>query len=251
MKPIKTVQLLAALTLVFSIALMPAAVSAQESDSEQEQLREQINDIQRDARDTIKQIKDERNQKIKDLRTNLTDQYQDRIKTSDVQIRPNTITDREPDVYFDVNANGWILIDGAAHKSSTSIISGNAYHVEDNLWKLQVDDATFSVGNRNVSLDLVGKTHGHRLILHGIGTLGTNDDGSENQIRVLIRGHFAPTGEQGHFAIAFTQFGYQTLYDGKRIPLIQVGDAIVYPNEDVENPKLFKVPSSTDLEIFS
>lgn len=255
MNPIKNAKLFAALALVFSVALVPATSAfAQETDVEQDQtkdyVKDQIRDIKTDTRDAIKQLKDERDQKVRDLRASISDEYKDRLRTTDAHVRPDMVPDREPDVYFDADANGWLLIGGVAHESFTNIKHGKAYHIEGNHWKLHVDEATFSVGPRDVTMELVGKAKGHRLILYGIGSLGTNDDGTEKQFRVMLRGHFAPTPEQGHFAIAFSQFGYQTMENGKRLPLIQVGDATVYPNTNVENPASIEVPIS-DVEIFS
>ena len=256
MNPVKNAKLFAALALVFSVALVPAtAAYAQETDANvdqtRDQIKDQIRDIKSDTRDAIKQLKDERAEKLRQLKDSLPDQYKDRIRTTDGQIRPDVIPDREPDVKFDAEANGWMLINGVAHESSTIIESGYAYHIKNGLWKLKVDDAHFSVGDRDVTLDLVGKAKGHRMMLYGTGVLSTNDDGTENQIRVMLRGHFAPTSETGHFAIAFTQFGFHTMDNGKKLPLIQVGNATVYPNVNAENPASFDVPATTDLEIFN
>ena len=223
----------------------------EESDRDEirDEIREQRKDFREDIKEQRKELKEQRKdfreqikQQKKDFRESLKEQYGDRIRSLDSDVRPDAISpDREPDVEFYGGASGWAVVGGIAYDSSTEL-KGVAYHMHGNMWKVS-SEGTIEVGGKTATLDLKGFAKGHRITLHGTGTV----DGTDEKVRVFLRGHFAPTNNgEGEFAIAFTQAGFHNINTGLRLPLMQVGSVFVNSLSGVEiTPTVDSVPVNT------
>ena len=188
-------------------------------------------DIKKDYRDDRKEIRDQHKDQRKDLRDqfrderkDLREQYKDRLRNSDISVvRPTPIDpDRIPDVTFNGGTSGYMILGGQAWHSEIAL-DGSAYHVHNGMWKV-LSSGKISVGDRYAELDLKGFAKGNKITLHGSGTMDNGD-----KVRLVLRGHFAPTPEYGVFAMAFTNAGVHNINTGERIPLMHVGEVIVTP----------------------
>jgi len=188
-------------------------------------------DIRKDYRDDRKEIRDQHKDQRKDLRDqfrderkDLREQYKDRLKNSDISVvRPVPIDpDRSPDVTFNGGTSGYMILGGQAWHSEIAL-DGSAYHVHNGMWKV-LSSGKISVAGISAELDLKGFAKGNKITLHGSGTMDNGD-----KIRLVLRGHFAPTPEYGVFAMAFTNAKVHNINTGERIPLMHVGEVIVTP----------------------
>ncbi len=192
---------------------------------------DEVEDIRKDYRDDRKEVRDEHKDQRKDLRDqfrderkDLREQYKDRLKNSDISVvRPTPIDpDRSPDVTFNGGTSGYMILGGQAWHSEIGL-DGSAYHVHNGMWKV-LSSGKISVGDRYAELDLKGFAKGNKITLHGSGTMDNGD-----KVRLVLRGHFAPTPEYGVFAMAFTNAGVHNINTGERIPLMHVGEVVVTP----------------------
>ena len=192
---------------------------------------DEVEDIRKDYRDDRKEIRDEHKDQRKDLRDqfrderkDLREQYKDRLRNSDISVvRPTPIDpDRRPDVTFTGGTSGYMILGGQAWHSEIAL-DGSAYHVHNGMWKV-LSSGKISVGDRSAELDLKGFAKGNKITLHGSGTMDNGD-----KVRLVLRGHFAPTPEYGVFAMAFTNAVVHNINTGERIPLMHVGEVVVTP----------------------
>lgn len=195
-------------------------------------VRKEIRDQKQQTRDEIKQFRDE---KIKDLRERIIDQYKDKVVDTRTDIR-QIDTDRAPDLTFYGTTSGFMIFGGIAHKSEITL-DGSAYHVQNSLWQIK-SDGKIAVGDRSAKLEMKGYARGNNIVLHGNGEL---DNGEK--VRLFLRGHFAPTPETGVFAMAFTQAGLHNINTGERIPMMHVGTVQVIPTSNVEPVFTDTIPS--------
>lgn len=161
---------------------------------------------------------------VKEQRKDLREQYKDRLNSDIAVVKPMPIDpDRAPDVTFEGVTNGYAILGGQAWKSEIKLFDGSAFHVHNGMWKVKTS-GEISVADRHAKLDLKGFAKDNKITLHGGGTL---DNGEK--VRLVLRGHFAPTSEYGIFAMAFTNAGVHNINTGERIPLMQVGVVTVTP----------------------
>lgn len=246
---------LSALSLILVIVLAPVstAVFAQEdtandisliSNVEQTTTENDVEDNSRrdEIKEKINELREQRVEKIQEFKDKIRDDYKDRLRTDvSLDVRPYDMPpDRKADLIFTGNAAGWTIIGGHAIKSNT-ILNGEAWHIRNDVWKIH-SKGTLYVGDRTVDVEFKGFANGHRLTLQGTGYVG------EDPIRVLIRGHYAPTVDYGIFAIAFTQMGVQNQNTGVKFTMAQVGDVTVTPTGDVKIPE--PLPYDTSIELF-
>lgn len=195
-----------------------------------DEIRDSIKEQRKEARDEAKQIRDE---KVKDIRERIAEQYKDRIGDSaNTDVRQKPIADRVPDLEFRGVTDGYMIFGGVAYSSEIGL-EGTAYHAQDNIWHVRAD-GKISVADREAKLELKGFARGNSLILHGNGVL---DNGEK--VRLFLRGHFAPTPETGVFALAFTHAGLHNVDTGERIPMMHVGKVKVAALSDIEPAKMF------------
>ena len=128
------------------------------------------------------------------------------------------------------------MIIGGQAWDSEIVLKGSAYHVTDQMWKVQSTGDIY-VADRHAELEMKGIARGNNLVLNGSGELENGD-----KVRLFLRGHFAPTPESGIFAIAFTHAGVHNINTGERIPLMHVGSVEVFPNTEITS---VPVPSDT------
>ena len=185
-----------ALALLLVVALAPASIAFAQADTETD-------------------TDDKRKDKIKD-------QIKKRIVKDAIPRSNVERTDRVADLTFRGQTDGWTILGGTAFKSSIAL-SGDAYSYGSGNWKIKsVGDIT--VADKTAKLDLTGHARGTTILLQGTGTLS---DGQT--IKLILKGHFAPTSETNVYAIAFTNAGIQYLDNGVRVPLMQVGSVLVTP----------------------
>lgn len=243
-----------ALILVIAVAPVSTAVFAQEDTaltdvSETTSVDEPSTDSvdAQTRRDEIKakmqELRDQRDDKIQEFKDIVRDKYKDRLRT-DVSLEIRTYDmppNRQADLTFTGDAVGWTMIGGHALKSST-ILNGEAWHIRGDIWKIH-SKGTLNVDQRTIDVEFKGFANGHRLTLHGTGMIG------DDPIRVLIRGHYAPTVDYGVFAIAFNQMGVQNQNTGAKFTMAQVGSVTATPTSDeVKIPE--QLPYDTPVELF-
>ena len=243
-----------ALILVIALAPMSTGVFAQEgttstevseTTSVDESSTDTVDDQTRrdEIKDKMQELRELRADKIQEFKDKVRDEYKDRLRTDvSPDVRPYDMPpDRQADLTFDGNAAGWTIIGVHAIESST-ILNGEAWHIRGDIWKIH-SKGTLVVGERNVDVEFKGFANGHRLTLHGTGMVG------DDPIRVLIRGHYAPTVDYGVFAIAFNQMGVQNHNTGAKFTMAQVGSVTVTPtSDDVKIPE--PLPYDTPVELF-
>ena len=203
---------------------------------ERKQLRDEMKDrmkeLRKEYRDAQKEnrqeYREQRAQDIKAFRDRIADEFGDRIRHFDSDIRHQPIDpNRVPDLEFKGSTAGYMIIGGQAWSSEIAL-KGSAYHVSGQMWKVHSKGDIY-VGDRHAELEMKGFARGNNLVLHGSGELENGD-----KVRLFLRGHFAPTPESGIFAIAFTQAGVHNINTGERIPLMHVGSVEIFPTVDVE-----------------
>jgi|GEM_PF-2316780 len=220
------------LALLLVIAMAPASLAfAQttfDSDDEESRLEKNQgieNDVNDDDRDE-KERANERKEEIKKMREellqrkdSLKEQMRNDAKQTRVDLRD---ADRIADLKFNGTTSGWAIVGNTAHPSSIEL-AGEAYNVGGSTWMLK-SAGSLKVGDRDVILELKGHARGNMILLHGAGTLSDGES-----VRIHLKGHFAPTGNENEFALAFTNASVQYLESGIRIQLMQVGSATVLP----------------------
>lgn len=140
---------------------------------------------------------------------------------SDVSI---AFPDRQAELKFDGETNGWAIIAGQAFPSKI-VLDGNAVHQNNGVWKV-TSSAKITVGDRiDIPLELKGKAVDGKLRLHGTGSLNGDDT-----FRIILRGHYASVDDSpGEFVLDFSTAKVQNTDSGLRIPLFQHGTIDVKP----------------------
>ena len=205
------------LALLMAVAVAPATMAFAQNNADADDAKDRKDAIN-DLKDEFKQKKETLREEFKQRQETLKEQIREEIKTGKDLLRNS---DRSATLQFDGTTSGWAVIAGSAHPSSI-VLSGDAYQIGGANWKVK-SNGTLTVADRVVSLDLAGHARSNLIVLQGTGTL----DGEP--IRVHLKGHFAPTGDENVFAIAFTNASVQYLESGIRVQLMQVGSAVVTP----------------------
>lgn len=219
---IKTdLRLFAALGILAVLAIVPisSSVFAQSGTSDNDDFAEENTDkrkLQKEVRaqqkESFKELRAEKLREIKNMA------FESRIETK-AKIFDETRShepDREPDLSFRGETNGWTIVGGHAHKSSI-VLSGHAFKAGERMWKISTT-GDITVGDRKAELDLKGVAAGHKIMLQGNGML---ENGEE--VRLILVGHYAPTTEDGIFAVAFTHGMFHNTNTGDRLTMMQVG----------------------------
>lgn len=199
-------------------------------EDQRKDLREQYKEDRKEIRDQFKDERKNLRDQYKDHREDLREQYKDRLRNSDIAVvRPAPIDpDRAPDVTFEGATSGYMILGSQAWESNIELFDGSAYHVHNGMWKVKTS-GEISVADRYAKLDLKGFAKGNKITLHGGGTLDSGE-----KVRLVLRGHFAPTPEYGVFAMAFTNAGVHNINTGERIPLMHVGSVTVTPTGETD-----------------
>ena len=204
----------------------------QERKDQRDEMKDRMKELRKELRDTQKEnrkeYRDQRAQDIKEFRDRVADEFRDKVRHFDSDVRHQPIDpDRIPDLRFDGSTSGYMIIGGQAWDSEI-VLKGSAYHVTGQMWKVH-SVGEIHVADRYAELEMKGFARGNNLVLNGSGELENGE-----KVRLFLRGHFAPTPESGVFAIAFTQAGVHNINTGERIPLMHVGSVEVFPTVDVE-----------------
>lgn len=207
-----------------------------------DEIRDKIRQVREETKDKIRELRDQRADKVREFKQRMADEYGDRLRPSaELDVRPYDVEpDREPDLYFKGSTSGWAIIGGYAYHAGTEL-AGEAYHLRGSTWKVHVTDGVITIGDRVVPIEMWGTAHKHRLALHGVAEL--SDD---VQIRIGLRGNYAPTHEDGIFALSLKTLGYHTENGNGRIPLAQVGEVFVEPNVNLPDAV---VPEPAPVEV--
>ncbi|HXV51105.1 MAG TPA: hypothetical protein VD689_03155 [Nitrosopumilaceae archaeon] len=175
-------------------------------------LREQL----KEQKESFKELRGEKLREIKNIalenRIEVKSKIFDEVKISE--------PDREPDLSFRGETNGWTIVDGHAHKSSI-VLSGHAFKASERMWKISTT-GDIAIGDRKTELDLKGVVTGHKIMLQGNGILQNGEE-----VRLTLVGHYAPTTEDGVFAVAFTNGMLHNTNTGERLTMMQVGSVHV------------------------
>jgi hypothetical protein len=121
---------------------------------------------------------------------------------------------------FDGKTNGWAYIHGKAYNSGIVLFDGRAIKIGEQSWKLSTK-GEIKVGGRNLDLDLTGKVHGNRVILHGTAS------NEELKYRIVLSGNIAQVGEENVFALSFIHAGLKNPDSGPNITLYQLGQITI------------------------
>ncbi len=250
MKKLFEAKVFSVLALILVIAIAPVSTAAfaqtdvdatdeELNESDRKQIKDQIRALTEQFKEERSQIRDQNNDRdaTRDQIEQLRDQYKDRIRSYITDVRPDIANipdiDRDPDIEFFNNGpiTGWAVLGGQAFETSMTDFRGEAIHMGKGVWKvsataaIEVTTADTDVSTRTVDLVLNGFARSGHLMLHGTGSL--NDDG-EPDIRVVLRGHYAPVaGSENEFAIAFTNAQVHNTNTGHRIPMALVGSVFV------------------------
>ena len=237
MNTILDVKLFSALALILVMAIAPVSngvfaqtedideTEEEQNESDRKQIRDEIRALTEQFKEERAQIRDKNEDRdsTRDQIEQLRDQYKDRIRSYITDVRPDIANipdiDREPDLKFynygDIT--GWAVLGGQAYSATMTVFEGEAIHMKKGVWKVS-STADMYVSERFVKLDLNGFARSGHIMLHGTGTLGDSD--SDPEIRVVLRGHYAPIAESDNeFAIAFTNAQVHNTNTGHRIPL--------------------------------
>lgn len=262
MKTILDAKLFSVLALIMVLAIAPISSQAfaQSDDVKVDEIEQDIDDEQKtDESERIRELREKYSDQLKDERKEIRDQmkeqrdaYRDQVKAHIDQLKdkrqalqdefrplisdisPRDIVgpvdpDREPDLTFTGNVAGWAVLGGKAYPTEMKL-SGDAFHAGKGIWQLTAT-GEITVEGHTAILDLKGHARGNYVMLHGSGTLSTND---EPTIRVQLRGYYAPTANGEEFAIAFTNAVVHNSNNDHRIPLVLVGSVMAYPVSDIE-----------------
>lgn len=191
--------------------------------------------------DKIREMKEKRAQKLQDFKIRMSELHHEKIRTNvNKSIRSSEIpSDRQPDVVFEGHTTGWAVIGGSAYRASINF-TGEAHHVGNDVLKVKITEGEIKIADRVVKIELKGIAKHNQIVLHGTGELLGGE-----KVRLFLRGHFAPTTENGLFAIAFTQGAYHNVDTGARIPMAQVGSVLIEQSGDFKLPREMN-PSASD-----
>ena len=203
-----------AILAVLTISPISSSVFAQ-SNSED---NDESNNNNEDKRKLQKEIREKKLREIKNIA--LENRLETKSKIFD-EIRTRE-PDREPDLSFRGETTGWTVVGDLAHKYSISL-SGHAFKAGERMWKISTT-GDITVGDRKAELDLKGIVTGHKIMLQGNGTLQNGEE-----VRLTLIGHYAPTTEDGVFAVAFTNGMFHNTNTGERLTMMQVGSVYVEP----------------------
>lgn len=128
---------------------------------------------------------------------------------------------------FDGKTTGWAYVSGKAYNSGIVLFDGKAIKIGERSWDLS-SKGEIEVAGRTLDLDLKGKAHGHRVILHGTAT------NIDLEYRIVLSGNVAQSGEDDIFAIAFVQAGLKNPESGPNIKLFHLGQL------EVQSPDGYK-----------
>ena len=139
-----------------------------------------------------------------------------------VSFAPTYAQTASPTHTVDLTAEGWVLFKGTAHPATLDLSGDGSKFLGGGEIALQ---GILFVGDRAADLDLTGIVHAekHRILLKG--TITDADDPSKSR-KIILRGHYMPTEEDGVFAVAFAQAGYRDS-TGERVRGILLGEAVL------------------------
>ena len=204
----------AVLAVMFMLATSPLAVTYAQAEVTEENDQE-----------VSKSVKMTRSEKVKAI-------LAEKIVDGKLQVRQFDIAeDASPDeirkaLMFEGKTTGWAYVSGKAYNSGIVLFDGKAIKIGERSWDLS-SKGEMEVAGRTLDLDLKGKAHGHRVILHGTAT---NND---LEYRVVLSGNVAQSGEEDIFAIAFVHAGLKNPESGPNIKLFHLGQlAIQSPEGD-------------------
>ena len=204
----------AVLAVIFMLAASPLAVTyshAEVSDENDEEIS--------------KSVEMTRGERVKAI-------LAERIVDGKLQVRQFDVAENaSPDeirkaLMFEGKTTGWAYVSGKAYNSGIVLFDGKAIKIGERSWDLS-SKGEIEVAGRTLDLDLKGKAHGHRVILHGTAT---NND---LEYRIVLSGNVAQSGEDDIFAIAFVHAGLKNPESGPNIKLFHLGQLEVQsPNGD-------------------
>jgi hypothetical protein len=99
------------------------------------------------------------------------------------------------------------------------------------MWKISTI-GNITIGDRKAELDLKGVATGHKIMLQGNGILQNGEE-----VRLTLVGHYAPTTEDGVFAVAFTNGVFHNTNTDERLTIMQVGSVHVEPIVSTPTPE--------------
>ena len=199
----------AALAVIFMLAASPLAVTFAQAE---------VTDSDTDN-EVSKSVKMTRNDKVKAV-------LAEKIIDGKLQVRQfDVAADASPDeirkaLMFEGKTTGWAYVSGKAYNSGIILFDGKAIKIGERSWDLSTK-GEMEVAGRTLDLDLKGKSHGQRVILHGTAT---NDD---LEYRIVLSGKVAQSGEEDIFAIAFVHAGLKNPESGPNIKLLHLGQITV------------------------
>ena len=202
----------AVLAVIFMLAASPLAVTYAQAEVTDENDQE-----------TSKSVKMTRGEKVKAI-------LAERIIDGKLQVRQFDVAeDASSDeirraLMFEGKTTGWAYVSGKAYNSGIVLFDGKAIKIGERIWDLS-SKGQIEVAGRTLDLDLKGKAHGHRVILHGTAT---NND---LEYRVVLSGNVAQSGEDDIFAIAFVHAGLKNPESGPNIKLFHLGQLTVQSPE--------------------
>lgn len=206
------------LALMLAVAVAPTSIAFAQTESDVRT----ANQTRQDAQEKMEERRLAAQNQMEERRETLQVRVQD-VRSSAVTPSIERSMERDPDLLFRGATNGWAIVGNTAIPSSVTL-HGEAYQIGSSASLLITSEGVLQIGDRSVDLDLKGYARGNVLLLQGTGTL---HDGEP--IRILLRGHFAPTDNENEFAVGFTGIGVQHLENGLRIPLMQVGSINAVP----------------------
>ena len=202
----------AVLAVIFMLAASPLAVTYAQAEVTDENDQE-----------ISKSVKMTRGEKVKAI-------LAERIIDGKLQVRQFDVAeDASSDeirraLMFEGKTTGWAYVSGKAYNSGIVLFDGKAIKIGERSWDLS-SKGQIEVAGRTLDLDLKGKAHGHRVILHGTAT---NND---LEYRVVLSGNVAQSGEDDIFAIAFVHAGLKNPESGPNIKLFHLGQLTVQSPE--------------------
>lgn len=268
MKKLLEAKLFSVLSIILVIAIAPVSNNAfaqtedtdatdeKQNESDRKKIRDEVRALTEQFKEERAQIRNQNDDRdsVRDQIEQLRDQYKDRIRSYITDVRPDIADmpdiDREPDLgFYNIEPiTGWAVLGGQAFDTTMTDFKGEAIHMGKGVWKVSAS-AKIEIDNHPVELDLNGFARSGHLMLHGTGTLDGTD--ADPDIRVVLRGHYAPVaGSENEFAIAFTNAQVHNTNTGHRIPMALVGSVFVerYGPEPVPlTPELSNVPSIDEI----
>lgn len=202
----------AAIAVICMLAASPLAVTFAQAE---------VTDGESDS-EVSKSLKMTRSDKVKAI-------LAERIVDGKLQVRQFDVAeDATPDeirrtLMFEGKTTGWAYVSGKAYNSGIVLFDGKAIKIGERSWDLS-SKGEMEVAGRTLDLELKGKAHGQRVILHGTAT---NDD---LEYRIVLSGKVAQSGEDDIFAIAFIHAGLKNPEVGPNIKLLHLGEISVHSN---------------------